>query len=129
MSVGLTSMRAVWVVCFFTRALGLLAVQEEADRHQQEDAQPEDEAALPLQAGFTEQVFEAAIGHGSRSSTWLPTRRCPRFGRLDADGHPLPAKASAYTIVLEGLFTLLENGPDGQTEPKDARPPSSPVRV
>ncbi|MGO8902456.1 MAG: hypothetical protein ACLQU5_29535 [Isosphaeraceae bacterium] len=41
----------------------------------------------------------------------------------------MPAKASAYTIVLEGLFTLLENGPDGQTEPKDARPPPSPVRV
>ncbi|MGZ3471245.1 MAG: hypothetical protein ACXWO1_16950, partial [Isosphaeraceae bacterium] len=80
-------------------------------------------------AGFTEQVLEAAIGHGSRSSPWLPTRWCPRCGRLDADGHPLPAKASVYTIVLEGLFTLLENGADGQTEPKDARPPSSPVWV
>jgi hypothetical protein len=31
-------------------------------------------------------------------------------------------KASAYTIVLEGLFTLLEIGPDDQTEPK-ATPP------
>jgi hypothetical protein len=34
----------------------------------------------------------------------------------------LSAKASAYTIVLEELFTLPENGPDGQTEPNDAGP-------
>jgi hypothetical protein len=32
----------------------------------------------------------------------------------------MSAKASAYTIVLEGLFTVPENGPDGQTEPNDA---------
>jgi len=40
----------------------------------------------------------------------------------------LLAKAPAYTIVLKALFTLLENGPDGQTEPKDAGSPSSIVQ-
>jgi hypothetical protein len=48
------------------QALGLLAVPEEAGRDQDEDAQAEDEAALPLQAGLAEQVFEAAIGHEPR---------------------------------------------------------------
>src|SRR5262249_38091041 len=52
------------------QALGLLAVPEEAPRDQHEDAQPEDEAALPLQAGLPEQMLEAAIRHESLSLDW-----------------------------------------------------------
>ena len=43
---------------------GLLPIEEKAHRHQEEDAKPENEAALPLQAGLSEQMLETAIRHG-----------------------------------------------------------------
>ena len=64
LSASLTCIRAFWVVWLQHELFGLLPVEEEAHRHQEEDPQPEDEAALPLQAGFSEQVLEAAIRHG-----------------------------------------------------------------
>jgi hypothetical protein len=57
------------------QALGLLAVPEKAGSDEHEDAEPEDEAALPLQASLTEKVFETAIGHES-----LPFRLAPQSG-------------------------------------------------
>ncbi len=95
MSAAATSIRAVWVVCLRHQALGLLAVPEEAGRDQDEDAQPEDEAALALQAGLAEQVLEAAIGHESRSSGLVFPLSQPSYGRSgelsrarDGSGHP-----------------------------------------
>ncbi len=64
-SVGLTSIRAVWVVCSNTMPSVFWPYQEKAPGHEHENSQPKDEAALSLQAGFAEQVFEAAIGHVS----------------------------------------------------------------
>src|SRR5436309_2329503 len=43
--------------------LGLERVQQEAGRDEQEDAGPKQEAALALQAGLAQQVFEGAVGH------------------------------------------------------------------
>ncbi len=63
------------------QAFGLLAVPEEAGRHQDENAQPEDEATLALQAGLAEQVFEASVGHESRSSGLVFALSQPSYGR------------------------------------------------
>ena len=63
------------------QALGLLAVPEKAGGDEHEDTEPEDEAALPLQASLTEKVFETAIGHES-----LPFRLAPQSGKPPFNG-------------------------------------------
>ncbi len=63
---SLTCIRAFWVVCFITSSSVFFPYKKKLARDQQEDPQPEDEAALPLQAGLSEQMLEAAIGHGPR---------------------------------------------------------------
>ena len=65
-------------VLSFDQVFGLVPVEQEANGHQQEDSQAEDEAAFPLQAGFTKQVLETAIRHGSKPSAWSRDPREPR---------------------------------------------------
>ena len=47
--------------------LGPPGVHPEAPGHEQEDAGPQQPAALPLQAGFPEQPLEGAVGHEESS--------------------------------------------------------------
>src|SRR5262249_42715660 len=68
------------------QVLGLVGVQPEAGRDQQQDAGPEQEAALALQAGLAEQAFEGAVRHvtlsgSAGSSGWTgPPAGCGRPG-------------------------------------------------
>src|SRR5206468_2444116 len=70
--------------------LGLIGIQPEAGGDEQKDAGAEEEAALPLQAGFAEQSLEGAVGHlrpfGTADSNGWPGRPGASIGPWSDNG-------------------------------------------
>ncbi len=66
------------------QALGLLAVPEEAEGDEDQDAASEDEATLAFEAGLAKQMLEGAIRHEAPSGTEL-AGGAPRLARTLGD--------------------------------------------
>ena len=83
-------------VLFVNEAVGADAVEPEAGGDEDQQAGPEQEAALPFEARFPEHGFDGAIGHGPLILRRLPHRRQrnaagPRLQHVQwiDVGHPL----------------------------------------